>query len=131
VVLQDLGDGTRRQTHAKFAEFTLDAPVAPERILPGQACDEGNHLFVDGRAARQAMRVRPPSGHQPAVSGNQGCRRHAEGSPGRTGEQAAECGQQSTIGRLIGRTPDVAPKHLHFVAQGEDLGILGPLPEGP
>src|ERR1035438_5437067 len=86
VVLQDFGDGAGSQTHAALAKLTLDAPVAPPRVLPGQARDERSHLFVDGRATQRAMGVRPPSRHQPPVPGQQGCRRHAEGSPGRTGE---------------------------------------------
>ena len=35
-----------------LTELTLDAPVAPPRVLPGQAHDEGRRLVVDGRATR-------------------------------------------------------------------------------
>ncbi len=52
VVPQNLGDGARGQVHPELAEFTLDAPVAPPRVLPGQTHDEGRRSVVDGRATR-------------------------------------------------------------------------------
>jgi hypothetical protein len=81
VVLQNLGDSARRQAHAEFAEFTLDAAVAPPRIILRQADHQGGGLVVDGRSTWWTMGVRPPSGDQPVVPGQQGCRRDAEGSP--------------------------------------------------
>jgi len=86
VVLQDFGDGAGSQAHAELAKLTLDAPVASPRVLPGQAHDERSHLVVDGRATQRAMGVRPASGHQPPVPGQQGCRRHPEACPRRARE---------------------------------------------
>ena len=71
------------------------------------------------------MGIRPAFGDQPAAPGQQGTGRHAEGSPGRTGEQATEGGQQGTIGRLVGATPHLASEDGHFVAQGEQFDFLG------
>ena len=127
VVLHDVGDGALGQAHTELAQLTLDAPVASPRVLPGQAHHERSHLVVDARATRRAMSVRPASGHQSAVPGQQGGRSHTEGHPGRTGEQATEDGQQGTIGGLVGTTPDLAPKHLLFMGQGEELDLLGGL----
>jgi hypothetical protein len=68
---------------------------------------------------RVSAGVRPPFGHEPAVPGQKGAGRHAEGSPRRTGKQATESGQQSTIGGLIVGTPHLASKYCHFVAESE------------
>ena len=61
------------------------------------------------------------------MPGQQGGGRHAEGCPGRTGEQATEDSQQGAIGGFVGTTPHLAPKYLHFIAQGEELDLLRPL----
>ena len=49
VVFHDPGNGARGQAHAEFAQFTLDTPVTPSRVLPCQSDDECGHLVVDGR----------------------------------------------------------------------------------
>ena len=97
MVLQNLGDGARGQARTQLAEFTLDAPVAPPRVLGGQAQDECGRLVVDWRTTWWATRIRPAFRHQPAVPGQQGPGGHAEGPPRRTGKQTTERGRQATI----------------------------------
>jgi hypothetical protein len=46
VVLHDLGDGARCQTYPELQELTLDAPVAPPRVLRSQAQNERCRLVV-------------------------------------------------------------------------------------
>ena len=70
------------------------------------------------------MGIRPAFGDQPAVPGQQGTGSHAEGSPGRTGEQATEGGQQGTIGGFVSGMPHLAPEDRPFMAQGEKLDLL-------
>ena len=125
MVFHDPGDGARCQADPELAEFTLDAPVTPSRVLGGQTQNEGGRLVVDGRTSRWAMGIRPASGHQPAAPGQQGGGRHAEGAPRRTRKQATEDGQQGTIGRLVSGTPHLASEDRHFMAQREQLDLLG------
>src|SRR3974390_835744 len=64
------------------------------------------------------MGVRPASRDQPAVPGQQGGGRHTESCPRRARKDSAESGQERAIGGLVGRTPHLAPKNFHFIAQG-------------
>jgi hypothetical protein len=55
VVPQNPGDGARGQAHPERAEFTLDAPIPPSRILPGQTQNEcGCLVGCPGRTGKQA-----------------------------------------------------------------------------
>jgi hypothetical protein len=36
------------RAHPEFQQFTLDAPVAPSRVLLGEAYDQDGRLVVDG-----------------------------------------------------------------------------------
>ncbi len=49
VVLYDPGNGACRKTYSELAQFSLDAPVAPPRVLLCQAHDECGRLVFDGR----------------------------------------------------------------------------------
>jgi hypothetical protein len=71
------------------------------------------------------MGVRPASRDQPAVPRQQGGGRHTEGCPGRARKESTEGGQERAIGGLVGGTPHLAPKNFHFMAQGEEFGLLG------
>jgi hypothetical protein len=50
VVFHDVGNGARRNPYSELDQFTLDAPVAPSRVLSCQAYDERFRLVVDGRS---------------------------------------------------------------------------------
>jgi hypothetical protein len=52
-------------------------------------------------------------------------RRHTEGCPRRARKDSAESGQERAIGGLVGTTSHLAPKNSHFMAQGEEFGLLG------
>jgi hypothetical protein len=41
------------------------------------------------------------------------------------GEKAAEDGEECTVGRIEGPTPDLAPEHGHLMAKGQQLDLLG------
>jgi hypothetical protein len=59
------------------------------------------------------------------VPGQQGGGRDAEGCPRRTRKHSTEEGQHSTIGWLEDRTSHLASEDCHFVAQSEELDLLG------
>jgi hypothetical protein len=58
------------------------------------------------------------------VPGEERRRCHAKGIPSGTREQAAECGEQGSIGRLEGLPFHLTPEHRYFVAQSEKLDLL-------
>ena len=49
LVLHDPGDGARGQAHPELEQLTLDAAVAPSRVLSCQADDECGRLAVNRR----------------------------------------------------------------------------------
>src|SRR5664280_3112990 len=50
VVFPDPSNGARGEPYSELAQFTLDAAVAPSRVLPCQAHDQCGRLVVDGWA---------------------------------------------------------------------------------
>jgi hypothetical protein len=68
--------------------------------------------------------------HQPPVPGEQRGRRHAEACPPGAGEQAAEHDKERPVGRVEGRSLDLAPQHGHVVAKCQQLGLLGAIRAG-
>ena len=66
VIFHDPGDGARCQVHPELQKFTLDTPIAPPRVLGGQAQSEGGRLVVDGRTTPvgdgDTSSVWPPTG---------------------------------------------------------------------
>jgi hypothetical protein len=48
VVFHDPGNGARRNPYSELYQFTLDASVAPSRVLSCQANDECFRLVVYG-----------------------------------------------------------------------------------
>jgi hypothetical protein len=67
---QDPADRAGAETVSEAEEFTLDAPVAPGRILRREAHHEVADLVTDRRAAAPA-RVGPFFRNQAAVPGQQ------------------------------------------------------------
>ena len=127
VVLQDPGDGARRQPDVELDQLSLDAAVTPPRVLGGQTDNEARGLLVDRRPPGPTMRIGPVPGHEPPMPGEQRCGRHREAGPRRAGEEPAHRRQEGTIGRLVNRTPDLASEHGHLMAQGQKLDLVGVL----
>jgi hypothetical protein len=59
------------------------------------------------------------------MPGEQGRRRHAEGCPPGTGEEATHGAKECTIGWLEPLPPDLAPEQAHLVTKREQLDLLG------
>ena len=63
--------------------------------------------------------------HHPSVPGEQRRRCDAEGSPASPGKQSIECRQERTIRRRKGLALDLPSERGHFVAQSEELDLVG------
>ena len=119
MVFHDPGDGARRQAHSELEQLTLDPAIAPSRVLSRQAHDECGRLVIDGWTTWWAMGVRPASGHQLTVPCQQRARRYSKSVPLGTRKQAAQGGQQRTIGGPVGGSSHLASKYCEFVAKSE------------
>lgn len=62
---------------------------------------------------------------KPTMRCEEGLRCLSKAGPGGAGEEVAQGGQERTFSRLEGRPLHLALEHGHFVAQGEQLDLLG------
>ena len=74
--LQDLPDGGGGDPVAESDELTLDASVAPGRVLPGHPQHQGPDRLRGGWAAWLSSRVGPAAGDEVGVPAQQGSRGH-------------------------------------------------------
>ena len=117
---------------AQAGELTVDAPVAPGRVVPCHL----QHQRADGlRRARPpggAARVRPAPPDQVGVPAQQGARGddQAQLAEVAAGQQPGQRGQDRPVGPGQPRCPGLALEHGDLVAQDEDLGVLGPVGAG-
>jgi hypothetical protein len=70
------------------------------------------------------MRIGPVSGDKATVPGEKVLGSHREAAPRRTGETAAQRGQQGAVGGLVSRTSDLASEHRNLVAQRQQLNLI-------
>ena len=105
-------------------EFALEAAVAPRRVLVCQAQDQVAEFVTDWWAAR-LVGIGPFSGDQAAVPGQQR-RRGDDAMPTQVaGEQAGQSGQNCPLRPTGSRSADAAAQHSDFVAQDQNLDVLG------
>ena len=69
VSFQDGPDGGGVEAVAESGEFEVDAPVAPRRVLGGEADDELFSVALDAGSAGPSLRVDPAGRGEMAVSG--------------------------------------------------------------
>jgi hypothetical protein len=74
-------DHRRREAHTKVEQLALDAPVAPARVLPGEADDQLLQLLVQWGSPLSVVRVGPGAGHEPPVPAQQRLGRDEEARP--------------------------------------------------
>jgi len=108
----------------KAQEFSLDALVAPARVLPGQADDQLLQVLVQWRSPGSAVRVGPGAGDQPPMPAQQRVGLDEEARPADSGEDAADRGEQGAVSRLQPRAWNLAAQHAELVAQDEDLQVF-------
>ena len=94
---QDPPDGSRADAVPETEELTLDAPVSPSRVLPGQPPDQLADLLRDRRAPC-GIRIGPLVLHHAPVPGEQrgGCRDPVQ--PQMLRQQPRERGDHSAVG---------------------------------
>ena len=105
-------------------ELTLDAPVSPPRVLPGQPPDQRTDLLRDRRAPG-GIRIGPFVPHQAPVPREQrgGC--HDPVQPQVPGQQPRERGEHSAVGPVRFRAGDLAAQDCDLMPQYQDLYVLG------
>ncbi len=121
VTLQDRPDARGGDGDAHAGELTVDAAVAPSRVLLRQAEDECGRSLRDGRSTGPAVRIRPALGDEVPVPTQLGCRLDEEVPESPAGEQTCEPRQNRSVGRLQCRSVDLASEDRHLVAQHDDL----------
>lgn len=121
VTLQDRPDARGGDGDAHGGELTVDAAVAPSRVLLRQAEDECGRSLRDARPTGPAVRIRPALGDEVPVPTQQGCRLDEEVPESPAGEQTCEPRQNRSVGRLQCRSVNLAPEDRHLVAQHDDL----------
>jgi hypothetical protein len=107
---EDVADGARRDSDARFAQFARDPQVAPARVLARKPRDQLAHVTADRRPARPAVRVGPAASDQSAMPGQKRLRPDRERSPGVARKHPAERRQQQSVVRFEARPPDLAAK---------------------
>ena len=121
VALQDRPDARGRDDDAHGGELTVDAAVAPVRVLLREAEYQCSGSLGDGRSTRAAAGIGPALGDEVAVPAQKGCRLDEEVPVTPAGEQPCERGQHRSIRRFERRSVDPASEDCHLVAQDDDL----------
>jgi hypothetical protein len=111
VTFQDGPDGGGVEAVAESGEFEVDAPVAPRRVLGGEADDELFSVARDAGSAGPSLRVDPAGCGEAVVSGQQ--------RVGGDGESVAD-----PAGDHTGQPSDHAAVHV-----GEFGTVRGSLPD--
>lgn len=82
---------------AEAGELTLDAPVSPARVLPGQPLDKVADVIGDWWPS-DCVRVGPFTLEQAPVPGEQGGRGHDPVQPEVYGQELGERGDHGAVG---------------------------------
>ena len=123
---QDLIDGRRGGGHAELGQLAVDPPVAPQRVLPGQANGYPGNIPDCRRAAGSApcARVVLP-GDQFAVPGQQRRGGHREDpGPLPPRDERGQRGEPGPVGRLVTYPAGVPAQHRVLVPEHQQLGVL-------
>ena len=70
-LLQHSAHGGGRDRDADPRQLTMDTQVAPPRVLPSQAQDQGSNLRIDGTTAGTPMGIGPVAGNETSVPAQQ------------------------------------------------------------
>src|ERR1019366_7235165 len=103
---QDPADCPLTDAMAQAAELSLDAPVPPPRVLPGQPLDKLADLVRDRRASRSA-RIGPFARGQAPVPGEQGAWRHDPMRLTASGQHPRQRGDHGAAGPVRLRAGDL------------------------
>src|ERR1017187_1809036 len=117
--------------HPEAEEFTVDALVAPPRVVACEREDEVSDLGIDGGTARVAVRVGPMPGDEATMPTQQHRRCHDKRSPTTPVQNLAGGGEEATIRRLKLEAADPTTKNLDLMAQHHKFQVLGALRPAP
>jgi len=101
VATQHRPDGGRRHQDPQLLELTLDTPVAPAGVLPGQPQDQRHHWIGERWTATSTVGLRPLAGHQAPVPPQDRSWRHQERLT-TASEEAPGSGLQESHDRRVG-----------------------------
>ena len=121
MTLQDRPDARGRDDDAHGGELTVDAAVAPVRVLLREAEYQCSGPLGDGRPTRSAAGIGPALGDHVAVPTQQSCRLDEEVPVTAAGEQSCQPGQHGSICRLERWPVDLASEDRHLMAQHDDF----------
>ena len=118
-------DRRRRDADPETLQLSLNAQVAPARVLSGETNDQGPCVGRDGWATSTASRIGPASGYEPSVPPQQCLGRHHEGGPAPARQEPGGGAEEYPVGVAQPGTGDLALKDRQLVAEHYQLEILG------
>src|SRR5450759_3975547 len=111
--------------------FSVDALVAPPRVVACEREDEVSDLGIDEGTARVAVRVGPMPGDEATMPTQQRRRCHDQRSPTTPVQNLAGGSEEATIRRLQLETADPTTKNLDLMAQHHKFQVLRALRPAP
>jgi hypothetical protein len=108
---------------AQATQLTVDATVAPARVLPGQPHHQrpklGRHSW-----ATTPVRVAPAASDQILMPAQQRLRLDEQPVPAGAGQQSGESGQDGPVGPVEPRSGHLTPQHRDLMAQHQQFDVL-------
>jgi hypothetical protein len=98
VAVQRRTDRGCRHSNAEVPQFSLDALVAPARVLGGQADDQLLCMFVQRWSPASTMWVGPRAGDQASMPAQQRVGLDEEAGPAGSWQQSADRGEYGAVG---------------------------------
>ena len=118
--VQDGPDARGGQGHTHPGELTLDPPVAPGGILPGQSEDDRHRASRNARST-WAVGIDPFPSDQVPVPAEQSLGLDEEPSSTAPIKQPTQSGEQCSIGRPEGRSDHLTTEHGNLVSEHDDF----------
>jgi hypothetical protein len=112
-----------RDADPQLQELTLDAHIAPARVLPRQPPDQAARLGRKRRTTGPASATSAASLTQCPVPAAQRLRADRKAGPALGREQPADRSEQGPVGGRVPRPPPAAPEDRQLVAQHDDLKL--------
>jgi hypothetical protein len=100
VAAQGRTDRGGRYPNAEVSQFSLDALVAPARVLAGQTDDQLLDVLIQRRPPASTMRVGPSARDEAPMPAQQRLGLDEEAGPAGSGQDAADRGEQGAVGGL-------------------------------
>jgi hypothetical protein len=122
---QDLADRGSGYAMSQATQFPLDPGAAPGGVLPREPDDQGRELTADRRPPGPGRGLPPLPSHQPLVPAQDRARRNEPVPAQVGGQQPDQRGEHRPVCPARSRRMASAAEHGDFVAQHQDLDVLG------